>query len=210
MFGQSCVWGERRRGTQEGNAGVERQSGVQEGSAGGKRRRGAPEWSAGGVYRVSPVSLQGGVSVGSRRMSWKASKRVRQRGISGVTPGVLLLGAAACPGGLLDGCYPANPRNPIPYTTRPDINLYSGCSGRVGVLRFLLCTVSVFWSGYHQVKPTSIFLFLCLQWINGYAKHTLDLFVFLSSSIARGENSILIPWTPSQTSFDKVASFKNV
>ena len=87
---------------------------------------------------------------------------------------------------------------------RPDINLYRGCAGRVGtylfahgVFRFLLCTVSVFCSGYHQVKPTSICLFLCLQWINRYAKHTFDSF-FLSSSIAMGENSILIPLTPFQ------------
>ena len=122
---------ERRRETQEGNVGEKRRRGTPEWSAGGERRRGAQEGAQEGSARVerrrgiSSVARfsAGGVAVGGRRMSWEASKGVRQSGISGVAPGELLLGAAVCPGGrgvgrgLLGGCYHAKPRTPSPYTT---------------------------------------------------------------------------------------------
>ena len=102
--GEKC-----RRGTPELSAGVERRRGSQEWGTGEERQSGAQE----GYMGCRPFLRRGGVAVGGGRMFWEASKGVHQRGILGITPGVLLLGAAACPG----GCYHANPRTLISYTT---------------------------------------------------------------------------------------------
>ena len=84
---------------------------------------GAPSWSEGGalegctrgVYRMSPVSLQGDVAVGSRRISWKASY---------VGGGVAFRGPEEGAGsvygwygGFQRWCSHASARIPIPYTT---------------------------------------------------------------------------------------------
>ena len=95
---EGCAGGERRRG---------RRRETQEGNAGGQRRRGTPEWSAGGERRSVAQEGRG-----------RGAPVERRRGISGVARfsagGVLLLGAAACPGkpsrGCARGVYRSSPR----------------------------------------------------------------------------------------------------